>query len=344
MADAPHSMPPATVLRTDQLHLRLVGPQDVAALTAYRNDPQVAALQDWELPYPRTQAEELIARHAGLTRIEPGRSHQIAIELAGQLVGDVYLSIDEHGGIATIGVTLARSAQGRGIGTEAVGALVDHVIAELGIHRIVADLSTQNVPSMRLLERIGMTAESTTRASYWWRGAWDDNLRYAMSAEDRRAWRERPRGAPGTVSLVPIDAANRAVYATLRVHHSQRHLVSSVVQSYADAFFPVDSGRTLVPVLFGIDADGIPAGFLMYADQDVPYLWRLLVDRAHQGRRIGQQVLLWWLEQMRGSGATSATVSWVPGPGSPEPFYRALGFVPTGELDEDGEIVARVDL
>jgi hypothetical protein len=33
----------------------------------------------------------------------------------------------------------------------------------------------------------------------------------------------------------------------------------------------------------------------------------------------------------------------VPGRGGPETFYRALGFVPTGRID-DGEVEARADL
>ncbi len=35
--------------------------------------------------------------------------------------------------------------------------------------------------------------------------------------------------------------------------------------------------------------------------------------------------------------------SWVDAPGGPEGFYRKLGFVPTGEID-DGEIVASVPI
>ena len=39
-------------LRTERLLVRMPREDDVDALTAYRNDPHVARLQDWELPYP----------------------------------------------------------------------------------------------------------------------------------------------------------------------------------------------------------------------------------------------------------------------------------------------------
>ena len=41
--------------------------------------------------------------------------------------------------------------------------------------------------------------------------------------------------------------------------------------------------------------------------------------------------------------AEALLVSWVPANGGPEPFYRSLGFVPTGEVD-GGEIVAKLVL
>ncbi len=37
------------------------------------------------------------------------------------------------------------------------------------------------------------------------------------------------------------------------------------------------------------------------------------------------------------------SVSWHPGVGGPGPLYERLGFVPTGELDND-EVVARLQL
>jgi len=49
------------------------------------------------------------------------------------------------------------------------------------------------------------------------------------------------------------------------------------------------------------------------------------------------------IEEVRGRGGSELYTSWVEGEGSPEPFYRKLGFAPTGEID-DGEIVARLIL
>ena len=54
------------------------------------------------------------------------------------------------------------------------------LVERLGCHRIYGQLSPKNVRSARLLEKLGMHVESLAPRSYWCRGAWDDNLVYAM--------------------------------------------------------------------------------------------------------------------------------------------------------------------
>ena len=47
---------------------------------------------------------------------------------------------------------------------------------------------------------------------------------------------------------------------------------------------------------------------------------------------------------VRAQGATELLTSYAPGEGSPAGFYARLGFVPTGEVEPDGEIITRLDL
>ena len=74
------------------------------------------------------------------------------------------------------------------------------------------------------------------------------------------------------------------------------------------------------------------------------FLWRLLVDAEHQGRGYGTAILTEVVALLREAGATELYTSCVPGEGSPQPFYRAFGFEPTGEVDDDGEIILLLDL
>ena len=45
------------------------------------------------------------------------------------------------------------------------------------------------------------------------------------------------------------------------------------------------------------------------------------------------------MELVRRQGATELFTSFVPGEGGPAGFQARLGFVPTGELDPDGEVI-----
>ncbi|MBI5028385.1 MAG: GNAT family N-acetyltransferase [Actinobacteria bacterium] len=176
-------------LRTEHLILRPLREQDIDVILAYRNDPEVAALQDWDLPVSRERVERHVAAQTGWVDVLPGEPRQIGIERDGELIGDLYVRLDEHGGVAEIGFTLRTEFQGRGFAYEAASAVVADLIERLGCHRIFGQLSPENVRSAKLLERLGMHVESLAPKSYWCRGAWDDNLVYAMSDAE---WRTRP--------------------------------------------------------------------------------------------------------------------------------------------------------
>lgn len=176
-------------LRTERLTLRPLREDDVDIVVAYRNDPAVAEYQDWDLPVTRERVERQIAAQGAWTDLVPGEPRQIGIDLDGELIGDLYVGLDEHGGVAEIGFTLRPEHQGKGYAFEAASAVVADLIERLGCHRLVGQLSPQNARSARLLERLGMHVESLAPRSYWCRGAWDDNLTYAMSDDE---WRARP--------------------------------------------------------------------------------------------------------------------------------------------------------
>jgi RimJ/RimL family protein N-acetyltransferase len=318
---------------------------DVETYVAYRSDPDTRALLETLVP-PTVEAVR-----AGVDRaIADGGPtddswYVLAITLPGhdEMLGDVGVGLRSGGAIADIGYVLRPEFRGNGYIAEAAGALVDHLIDHFGTHRIEAELSTRNMPSMRVLESIGMSFESVTKLTCCVDGVWEDDLRYAMTAEERRAWRDRDRSRVGGVELVEVDADNADVWAALRTHYSQEEYVAPMLRTYRDALFPetVD-GVVTVPWMRGISADGSPAGFMMtsttYGAHDgCWYLWRLLVDRMFQGRGIGSAAMTTLIEELRRRGVPKLFTSCGEGPGSPRRFYDRLGFQPTGLLVDDSE-------
>lgn len=95
-----------------------------------------------------------------------------------------------------------------------------------------------------------------------------------------------------------------------------------------------------------------PAGFVMLEDQSLlsppppaPEIgvWRFMIDQRFQGRGIGRAALLLVIEHARNKGFKSLQLSYMPGPGCPEPFYRGLGFVPNGKMDGE-EVIMSIPL
>jgi diamine N-acetyltransferase len=69
-----------------------------------------------------------------------------------------------------------------------------------------------------------------------------------------------------------------------------------------------------------------------------------MIDAKFQGRGIGRAALLQVIAHVRSKGLFSALqLSYVPGPGCPEPFYLGLGFRHTGRIDGQ-EVVLELPL
>jgi diamine N-acetyltransferase len=151
------------------------------------------------------------------------------------------------------------------------------------------------------------------------------------------------------VTLGEITDGNREAVLALRVAPEQEPFVSSVRSSLAEAAeYPHAK-----PWFRAVLADGDPVGFVMVSWNVEPqppeiigpwFLWKLLIDERHQGRGYGSAVVRQVAQLVRAEGATELLTSYVPGEGGPAGFYDRLGFVPTGELDVNGEVILRLVL
>jgi diamine N-acetyltransferase len=162
--------------------------------------------------------------------------------------------------------------------------------------------------------------------------------------------RAEPRRAIVTdLSLREIDDQNREAVVALRVAAGQEAYVSSVADSLDEARDTPEGN----PWYRAVYADDLPVGFVMLSWNVTPdppriigpwFLWKLLIDERHQRRGYGRGAVKLVADIARDHGASELLTSYVAGKGSPEPFYRQMGFVPTGELDEKGETVLALRL
>ena len=137
--------------------LRRLEPADLPDFQAYRQDEDLGRFQGW-VPTPDSEALDYLRHMHGTELLRPGAWCQIGIADADSqvLVGDIGLFIASDGGHAEIGFTLSRESQGRGLATAAVRAAIALVFEHTRVERVLAMADARNLPSVRLLERVGM--------------------------------------------------------------------------------------------------------------------------------------------------------------------------------------------
>ena len=171
-----------TSIQTDRLDIRRLEPRDAAAVFQYRSDPEISRFQNWE-PQSVGEVESFIA---GLNEIgidTPGRWYQLGLfeRESGELAGDCGVYVQEHDPRQVeVGITLTARFQGRGFATEALSAVLGFLFSTLEKHRVFGSVDPRNGPSLALLERVGMRREAHFVESLWFKGAWADDVIYAM--------------------------------------------------------------------------------------------------------------------------------------------------------------------
>jgi ribosomal-protein-alanine N-acetyltransferase len=132
-------------------------------------------------PHPYTTA------HARAWIEEQIRSHEEnhwAIEVDGHATGGIGLSprMDVHRLSAEIGFWLGEAYWGRGIMTEAVGAVTRYAFHTRGFIRVFAEVFEWNPASMRVLEKNGFAREGVLRRSATKAGHVIDQVLFAAVA------------------------------------------------------------------------------------------------------------------------------------------------------------------
>jgi RimJ/RimL family protein N-acetyltransferase len=165
---------------------------------AFRDDPDLGPA--WGIEEDPDEAV-LSARVEGAAkRAAAGGGLELAIadRESDELLGTVVLhSLDERHEHAEVGFWVLESARGRGVGTEAVGLMVDFAFSALGAHRvemITLPALPHIEPVRALARRLGFTEEGVLRQRNFERGRRHHVLMLAVLEDD---WRFPPPDAPG---------------------------------------------------------------------------------------------------------------------------------------------------
>ncbi len=179
-------------VRTDRLLLRRARPDDATAAWTIRSQPGV---DEW-LSRAADDRESWIAHFTAPERIARIVVIESAADPGHPIIGDLMIRIQDpwaqaemadrvKGVEAELGWVIDPEHGGRGLATEAVRAALGICFDQLGLRRVVAGCFAENIPSWRLMERVGMRREiHTVEESLHRSGRWLDGLGYAMLARE----------------------------------------------------------------------------------------------------------------------------------------------------------------
>jgi diamine N-acetyltransferase len=146
----------------------------------------------------------------------------------------------------------------------------------------------------------------------------------------------------GDVRLVPVGPDNWRACVALQVRDGQRRWVADVSYYLCLCTF----GDTWHPL--AVEGGGEVVGFLMWGVDDDGSRWigGVVIDRARQGQGLGRTAMVEVVRLLAGQkGCTDIALSYAPDNVAARDLYRSLGFVETGETEDDGaELVARLPL
>jgi RimJ/RimL family protein N-acetyltransferase len=150
-----------TILATDRLILRAFCESDLDAYAAMLADPDVVRFLGTQ-PLTRSEAWRNLAMVLGHWTLRGYGLWAVEDRESGLLAGRVGLWRPEGWPALEVGWTLRRQFWGRGFATEAAHAVIEYAFSTLGQNHLISLIHPENVRSIAVASRLGMTHEGRT--------------------------------------------------------------------------------------------------------------------------------------------------------------------------------------
>jgi RimJ/RimL family protein N-acetyltransferase len=176
---------PQPTLTGRHVLLRPWRPDDVDAVHAACQDPEIQRWTQVPVPYAQEHAEHFVRVAAPDTWAAGGALFAVEPRGGGPLAGSIGL-FPPHDGFAEAGYWTAPGARGRGFTTDALRVLSGWALDSGGLRRVELLVDPDNAGSRRVAERAGFRAEGTVRQRFLHRGQPSDVVLHALLATDPR--------------------------------------------------------------------------------------------------------------------------------------------------------------
>lgn len=174
-------------LSSARLELREIGPEDLDDLHRLHSIPEVDEYNTLGIPANKNESLKLLNSMIN-SRYSSERSSytwKILLKDTGEFIGlaGLNLSLDRFR-LGEIYYKFDPAYWGKGYATETAKLLIRTGFNHFSLQKVEAGVATENLGSIRVLEKCGMTCEGLRRKILPIRGEWKDNFHYAIVRDD----------------------------------------------------------------------------------------------------------------------------------------------------------------
>ncbi len=174
-------------LQTERLKLVELTFADLANIHQLHSLPATDEYNTLGIPATIYSTKILLKEWLEQQKVIPRLSHIFCIKLidTNQFVGLIALTLGKINlKIAEVWYKIFPDYWRQGIATEALAQVLKFGFVDLGLHRIEAGCAVENLASIKVLEKVGMTREGRKRKVLPIKGKWTDNYIYAILDTD----------------------------------------------------------------------------------------------------------------------------------------------------------------
>jgi RimJ/RimL family protein N-acetyltransferase len=176
-------------IKTNRLTLKEVDLKDIENIHKLHCFPEVDEFNTLGIPENIDVSKALVKKILKDQKTKPRKNYEwkIIIKQTNEFIGmaGIFLSLDKFR-LGEIYYKLLPAFWGKGFATEVAKNLVLAGFNEFNLHKVEAGVATENVRSIKVLEKAGMTREGLRRKVLPVRGKWIDNFHYAIVEDDPR--------------------------------------------------------------------------------------------------------------------------------------------------------------
>ncbi len=176
---------PLPKIKTERLILRRPYLCDTDDIFKLLSDKSTSEFEPWEAHERKTDTTEYL--NGLILKLEKGSCTSWIIERKSDSRAIGMINLHDIAALsrrAEIGYRIVADCRRQGYAYEAAFAVTEFAFEKVGLNRLVGKCSSKNIPSAKLLQKLGMTYEGCHREELFMKNRYEDILIYAMLRKD----------------------------------------------------------------------------------------------------------------------------------------------------------------